>query len=402
MKRVLLILCAVLAVLLIVLALRYFDVIPRPIHAEPLPTVAQPQPPAPQPVSTPEPPAPDPEPPLEQGEPLTFNGRELAPVIVDETLFASADALAAALGSEYSFRDDVAEFTGPTTARFTEGERKAVVDGRDEKFKNKPFIREETLYIPVEELAEVLDCGDYTDSETGDRYLTPGCGDWDIPPDRRVAVMEYHAVSNNMWGIEELFVDPAEMERQLAYLVEHDYDPIWFEDLRNIDQYDKPVILTFDDGYDDNYLELLPLLEKYQVKATVFVIVNPLGTGHSMTQEQVRMLSESGLVAIESHGLTHHDMGAMDEEEIRYELGESKRILTGITGKEPLAMSYPEGKYNPSMLEIYREYYKFAVKMNGRAYNTSDEPLLAGRYYVSRYTTLEEFAAMLEEAHGEE
>ena len=70
----------------------------------------------------------------------------------------------------------------------------------------------------------------------------------------------YHAVSDNMWGIDELFVSPASMEEQLRYLVDNGYEPIWFSDLAELEQYEKPVILTFDDGYDDNYTELLPLL----------------------------------------------------------------------------------------------------------------------------------------------
>ena len=214
-------------------------------------------------------------------------------------------------------------------------------------------------------------------------------------------ILMYHAVSNDIWGIPELFVDPAEMEKQLAYLVENDYDPIWFEDLRYIDRYDKPVILTFDDSYLDNYEELLPLLEKYQVKATFFVIAGVLETApHSMTPTMVTYAAESGLVSIQSHGMTHHDMGAMSADTLRYEFGESKRILAALTKQEPYVLCYPEGRYSSLTLDIAPEYFKFATKMNGKLYNTSDDPFLAARYYVARYTTLDEFAAMVAEANG--
>ena len=79
-----------------------------------------------------------------------------------------------------------------------------------------------------------------------------------------VPVFMYHAVSDDVWGVEHLFVSPSEMEKQLAFLQENGYSTIWFEDLEHVGDYEKPVILTFDDGYDDNYSELYPLLQKYK------------------------------------------------------------------------------------------------------------------------------------------
>ena len=94
----------------------------------------------------------------------------------------------------------------------------------------------------------------------------------------QVPVFMYHAVGNDCWGEEGLFVRPGDLEAQLQYLQENGYETIFFEDLSHVEQYNKPVILTFDDGYDDNYTLLLPLLEKYQMKATIFMI-GALGSG---------------------------------------------------------------------------------------------------------------------------
>ena len=124
------------------------------------------------------------------------------------------------------------------------------------------------------------------------------CGALSIEQSVNVPVLMYHAVSDNMWGIDELFVSPSSMEEQLRYLVDNGYEPIWFSDLAELEQYEKPVILTFDDGYDDNYTELLPLLQKYNVKATVFMIADAMGMQHKMTEEQVREMADSGLVSI--------------------------------------------------------------------------------------------------------
>ena len=83
---------------------------------------------------------------------------------------------------------------------------------------------------------------------------------------RQVPVLMYHAVGDDCWGEEHLFDRPAELEQQLQYLSENGYETIFFEDLAHLERYEKPVILTFDDGYDDNYTLLLPLLQKYHMK----------------------------------------------------------------------------------------------------------------------------------------
>lgn len=254
-------------------------------------------------------------------------------------------------------------------------------------------------YIPLLETIEALEYPLWEDDLDGSIYITPSAKAFEIPADVNIPVLMYHAVSDNMWGINELFVKPSEMEKQLAYLVDNGYDPIWFQDLSHIEDYDKPVILTFDDGYDDNYTELFPLLQKYQVKATVFVIGNAMGKSHKMTEEQVKELSDSGLVSIQSHGYTHHDMDKMDEATLEYELGESWRVLTRVTGKIPTVLCYPTGYHNSTTIEVAKRYYQFGLKMQGGLYNTSqDNPYKVSRYYISRFTDIYAFASYISNA----
>lgn len=260
------------------------------------------------------------------------------------------------------------------------------------------YTTEEGGLLPLPETAEALGYPIWTDEESGITYITPAARAFDIPEDVNVPVLMYHAVSDNMWGIDELFVSPSSMDEQLAYLVENGYDPIWFEDLAHIEDYDKPVILTFDDGYDDNYNELLPLLQKHQVKATVFVIGNAAGMTHKMTEEQIREMADSGLVSIQSHGYTHDDMDAMGEETLEYELSETKKVITRITGRIPYVLCYPTGKYSNLTLEVAARHYLFGIKMVGGQYNTSDDPFLVSRFYISRYTDIYTFASYISAA----
>ncbi len=404
MKKLVIVLSIILALLLGFLALRHFGLLPGRAHADPVVSAPTPVPgpepepgPAPEPAPEPEPdPEPEPEPPLAPGESITLNGESLPTVLKDGTAYVETRPLADALGLDLMTDEQSASFGSIHPTVFPLGKHYCETDGSETFLIHPPFGRDDSIYIAVEDLARAFQLSTYTLPETEEVLLTAGGGNWEIPPDCPVHVLMYHAVSNDMWGIPELFVDPAEMEKQLQYLVDNGYDPIWYEDLRHIEQYDKPVILTFDDGYDDNYLELLPLLEKYKVKATFFIIAGTLGRGHSMTEEMVTEAAATGLVSIQSHGMTHHNMALMDDETLRYEFGESKRIIAELTKREPYALCYPEGNYSDRTLAVGQEYFKFGTKMNGHLYNTSDDPFLVSRYYVARYTDMDDFAAMLE------
>ena len=136
----------------------------------------------------------------------------------------------------------------------------------------------------------------------------------DLPtPNVNVPILMYHAVGDETWGYSDLFVRPSELENHLQYLADNGYETIFFDDLSHLEDYEKPVILTFDDGYDDNYTELYPLLQKYQAKATIFVIPRDLGKAHKMTAEQIQELAQSGLVSIQSHTWSHGNLSCMDE-----------------------------------------------------------------------------------------
>ena len=408
MKKLVIVLSIILALLLIVLGVRHFlssraAAPAEPAVSAPVPESAPaPEPePEPEPVPEPEPePEPKPEPPLEPGEAIALNGAELPTFLRDGAAYVEAQQLADALGVELTLDETSATFGEVHPTIFTDGGSACDQDGSDCPLTQPPFVRDGQFYICADDLAAAMQLSSYTLPETEEVLLTSGGGDWVIPEDHNVPVLMYHAVSNDIWGISELFVDPDEMEKQLQYLVDNEYDPIWFEDLRYIEQYDKPVILTFDDGYADNYLELLPLLEKYNVKATFFIIADVLGTKMFMSEDMVTKAAESGVVSIQSHGMTHHNMAAMDEETLAYEFRESKRIIAELTKREPYVVCYPEGNYSDLTLEVGADYFKFGIKMNGHLYNTSDDPFLVSRYYVARYTTVDDFAAILAEAEG--
>lgn len=410
MKETILAIACVLAVTLIVLAVVYFgffdtqepEIFPDLTLGEYLqtePTTQEPttQAPSTQPPTTEEPTEPTlPEVQLiASGQAFIVDGTQVETFVTeeDETVLVGAVEYLDALGLD----EDGARHAS---------EKKLVVlamNGNLLSVKDKIYdtVIEGKLYLPIYEFAEELGYPVWVDEEYDTVYITPGAKSFEVPEDVNVPVLMYHAVSDYCWGYSELFVSPSNMEKQLKYLVDNGYDPIWFEDLEHLEDYDKPVILTFDDGYDDNYTELFPLLKQYNVKATVFIIGQDVsGINHKMNEEQIKEMSDSGLVSIQSHSYTHGDMGSMSEETLEYEIGETQKVLTRITGKIPYVLCYPSGKFSSKTIEVaQRHNLNFALKMVGGLYNTSvDDVFKISRYYIARSTDIYTFSYYISSA----
>ena len=233
------------------------------------------------------------------------------------------------------------------------------------------------------------------DEEGNTLYASTVVKSSQVQKGRRVPTLMYHVVSNNTWGINELFVKPSEMERQLKYLNDNGYTTITFEDLSRLDEIKKPVLLTFDDGYRDNYEELFPLLKKYNAKATIFMITGKLSKNHYLTPEMITEMVESGLVSVQSHTVSHPKLGEQKDTKQRQEMEDSRLQLARLTKRVPFVLCYPSGSYNNATRSIGAEYYSFGIKMNGGLYKTGVNPFLIPRYYVSRATSLSSFASMV-------
>lgn len=398
MRAAIVILSIVLALLLAVGGILFFGSEKTPVPEQPSTTT---EPATAPPTTTSEVPTttatePEPEPELiPQEPPVVLQGKPVESFLIDGSLFIRAADFAEAVGMTIESEEPL-KLRGADTVELSE--KRLTVNGEPYVQPMEEIVYRGEAYFPLLEMAEALRYPMWTDEESGITYITPSARAFEIPENVNVPVLMYHAVSDYMWGINELFVSPSSMDEQLAYLVENGYDAIWFEDLAHIADYDKPVILTFDDGYDDNYTELLPLLQKYNVKATVFVIGNAVGMSHKMTEEQIREMAASGLVSIQSHGYTHDDMDVMGEETLEFELSETKKVITRMTGRIPYVLCYPTGKYSNLTLEVAARHYLFGIKMVGGQYNTSDDPFLVSRFYISRYTDIYTFASYISAA----
>lgn len=152
------------------------------------------------------------------------------------------------------------------------------------------------------------------------------------------------------------------------------------------------IVCTFDDGYEGLFTNAKSILEKYGFSASVFVCTDYLGKKNSwnlkdktirkhMDIDQLRHLQASGW-EIGSHGVTHESLLRLSDDELKRQLGDSKRILEGIFG--PIrTYAYPYGDYSPFIEKQVKKYYESAfLLMDGGVFLAVDAHRIH-RYYIS-------------------
>jgi len=207
------------------------------------------------------------------------------------------------------------------------------------------------------------------------------------------AVLMYHCIAEPPVGADsDLYVSPEQFENQLIQLGKLHYTTGFASDFGQ----DNVAILTFDDGYADFYYNAYPILNKYNAKATVFLIVSLVGYDGYLTWDMIREMSSSGLVQFGSHTMLHTKLDTISGYLLEYELGESKRVIEKMTGQEVCAVCYPNGAYNDEVLEIAANYYTHGfTTLIPRRCDTEAEMLAIRRCGVAYGCGEEEFMSLL-------
>lgn len=167
------------------------------------------------------------------------------------------------------------------------------------------------------------------------------------------SVLVFHSIGDNPAAFT---VSSATFERYIAHVAHH-YKVITpsqlVQRLAHGDSLAGYVCITFDDGYADNLSLALPVLEKYNVRAGVFVITSRIGSSYThssgvqiplMTADQVREAHARGMEIL-SHTNTHRDVRDISADEYEQEFEGSRRVLEEIVGAEvPRIVAYPKGR----------------------------------------------------------
>jgi peptidoglycan/xylan/chitin deacetylase (PgdA/CDA1 family) len=211
----------------------------------------------------------------------------------------------------------------------------------------------------------------------------------------RMPILYYHAVNDTTFGLEQMFVRVQEFDDQMKYMKDHGYQCITFDDLPNIKNYEKPFIITFDDGYEDNFYNVYPILQKYDFKAVVYMVTDYIDKGSFLKTSQIKAMTDR--ISFESHTVSHELLSTLPADQIEYQLKNSKDILEKLTGQKVDSIAYPFGDYNDTVLELAAKYYRYGVLMGGGMYYHNGEDLLRmNRVYIPRGLDIESFKERIE------
>ena len=190
---------------------------------------------------------------------------------------------------------------------------------------------------------------------TGYQYITRSKSN-----KRRLTILTYHSISNEIEPDET--VTPEEFERQLQYIKEN-YRVISLEEAIEYLQTDfgkisGSIVITFDDGYSDNYYNAYPLLKKHDFPATIFLISDFIKNNGSkyLSSSQIHEM-KSNDISFGSHTVSHQILTRLTNEEIVREIRDSKDTLESRLDQKISSFAYPVGTradFDDAIMEIVK------------------------------------------------
>ena len=188
---------------------------------------------------------------------------------------------------------------------------------------------------------------------------------------QKIVVLNYHCINDKIYGVKDLFVTPKEFEKQMKYLKDKKYSVISLDEIGLDNKIVKPVVITFDDGYENNYTHAYPILKKYGFKATIFIITDLLERPLYLKKSQIKVSSD--VFSFQSHTMSHKKLTELSDEKLKNQLEESKKRIEDITHQDVFALAFPYGKYNDNVLKEVKKYYSMSFTVNyGYLVETSD------------------------------
>ena len=168
------------------------------------------------------------------------------------------------------------------------------------------------------------------------------------------SILVYHSISSPAEPmVGDIDISPARFAQQLAWLKKTNRVVRLDETLRSASR--RAIAITFDDGYRDNLTTALPLLEKFNLPMTLFVVAGCVNSDGYLSEDELREISRHPLITIGAHGLWHRNFNAISPDEARFELTESRRLLAETIEMPVDLMAWPYGECSPELESLARE-----------------------------------------------
>ncbi len=204
-----------------------------------------------------------------------------------------------------------------------------------------------------------------------------------------IPILAYHKVSpESEFGLTT--IRPENFRAQIEYLHSNGFTALTFRDLLkdNFNMPDKPVILTFDDGYESIDRYALPVLEQYGFRAVIFVVTGFIGKRNTWeayrVQQRHRHLSAPQLKRmhqagheIGSHTVTHPYLSTLPAAAAASEIMTSRQMLEDLLGEQIVSFCYPYGRYSARIAGLLRENEYIFATVNRGILNRAKPNLLA-------------------------
>lgn len=209
---------------------------------------------------------------------------------------------------------------------------------------------------------------------------------WWRPKVTGIPTLMYHKIGDYPKGsaLQKLWVATRDFRRQMEYLKARGYTTVTFTELRDAEQGripmpKNPVLVTFDDGYANNYELAFPILKEMGLKGNIFLVYETIDRHNAwhnpetepwlpmLTWAQVREMQDSGVIELGSHTMRHRNLPQISLDDVRWELVESKKRLEEKLGREMVGFAYPygAGAYVPEIRRLALEAgyrYDFGIK----------------------------------------
>jgi peptidoglycan/xylan/chitin deacetylase (PgdA/CDA1 family) len=197
-----------------------------------------------------------------------------------------------------------------------------------------------------------------------------------------VPIVMYHSVNPEASPKNMLAVSTATFERQMQFLKMNHYNVLPLESLATLIKERKKIsprtiAITLDDGYKDNYIYAFPILKKYNLPATIFIILSEVGRPQDdrLSWDEIKIMQDSGIITFGSHTLGSEPLiNIKSEQEIKKQIFDSKKILEEKLGRPISAFSYPEGRFNNKIkqLVMYAGYTVAVATNPGKRFANDD------------------------------